>query len=184
MLARLMFAYIKFGARKGLADVRAPVIADDSVSSGAVPPAIAATKLAALRTGVRGETYAYWYLRRRGYILIARNYMLPGCKGEIDIVGYDGDTVAFVEVKTRIIPQIVPHDADRTKYRLPEDAVNWEKRLNLMRIARQFLRIRRLESVPHRFDLVAIESQPGCPPHLRLYKGAFLAETSAARQMA
>ena len=38
MLARLMFAYIKFGARKGLADVRAPVIADDSVSSGLCRP--------------------------------------------------------------------------------------------------------------------------------------------------
>jgi putative endonuclease len=170
VLARLMFAYVNFGARNGLAEV--------------LPPATTDAKLAALRTGVRGETYAYWYLRRRGYILIARNYTLPGCKGEIDIVGYDGDTVAFVEVKTRIIPQIVSHSADRTKYRLPEDAVNWEKRHNLARIARQFLRIRRLESLPHRFDIVAIESQPGSRPQVRLYQGAFLAETSAARQMA
>ena len=176
VLARLMFAYVNFGARNGLADALQPVVAGGSSSSDAVPLA----KKTALRTGVRGETYAYWFLRRRGYILIARNYTLPGFKGEIDIVGYDGDTLAFVEVKTRTIPQSV----DRTKYRLPEEAVNWEKRRNLTRIARQFLRIRRIESVPHRFDIVAIESQPGSRPQLRLYQGAFLAETSAARQMA
>ena len=40
-------------------------------------------------------------------------------KGEIDLVGYDGQTLAFVEVKTRVLPQ----SADRSKYRLPEQAV-------------------------------------------------------------
>jgi putative endonuclease len=175
-----MFAYVNFGVRKGLADSEPLDLSGDADSKNAVP----AVKKAALRTGVRGETYAYWFLRRKGYILIARNYTLSGFKGEIDIVGYDHNTLAFIEVKTRIIPQIVPHGADRSKYRLPEEAVNWEKRRNLMRIARQFLRIRRIESVPHRFDIVAIESQPGTHPEVRLYKGAFLAETSTSRQMA
>src|ERR1700735_1717543 len=99
-----MFAYVNFGARKGLAEVGPPAVANGRDGSEAVPPANRTTKLAALRTGVRGETYAYWFLRRRGYILIARNYTLPGCKGEIDIVGYDGETLAFVEVKTRMLP--------------------------------------------------------------------------------
>jgi len=175
-----MFAYVNFGARNGLVDALPPNPGGDSHSQDGVPLA----KKAALRTGVRGETYAYWFLRRRGYILIARNYTLPGCKGEIDMVGYDGDTLAFIEVKTRIIPRIVPRGADRSKYRLPEEAVNWEKRSNIMRIARQFLRIRRMESVANRFDVVAIESQPGSRPQVRLYKGAFLAETLASRQMA
>lgn len=178
MLARLMFAYVQFGARKGLADVSPPV--SESPASETVPFA----KKAALRTGVRGETYAYWFLRRRGYTLIARNFTLPGCKGEIDIVGYDNETLAFIEVKTRIIPSIASQNVDRNKYRLPEEAVNWEKRRNLTRIARQFLRIRRIESIPHRFDIVAIESQPGNRPQVRLYKGAFLAETSRTSQMA
>jgi Holliday junction resolvase-like predicted endonuclease len=40
--------------------------------------------------GARGETYAYWYLRRHGYILVARSFTYPGIKGEIDRVGYDG----------------------------------------------------------------------------------------------
>jgi putative endonuclease len=174
-----MFAYVNFGARKGLAG-----FVSDSAAGNTQSQNVPLAKQTALRTGVRGETYAYWFLRRKGYILIARNYTLSGFKGEIDIVGYDGDTLAFVEVKTRIIPQNASQDAGRTKYRLPEEAVNREKRRNLMRIARQFLRIRRIESVPHRFDVVAIESQPGTRPQVRLYKGAFLAETLSASQMA
>lgn len=165
MLARLMFAMVRFGARKGLVesppeDPAAPEHSTDEVLSA---------KKAALRTGVRGETYAYWYLRRHGYTLIAKNYTLPGMKGEIDLVGYDGQTLAFVEVKTRVLPQ----SADRSKYRLPEQAVDGEKRRNLARMARQFIRIRRIGAPSHRFDILAIESQAGSQPQVRLHKGAF-----------
>src|SRR5271157_4464805 len=90
MLARLMFAIVDFAARKGLAEAHA----EDSSQASA--------KQRARRTGVRGETYAYWYLRRQGYVLVARNYTLPGIKGEIDMVGYDGPVLAFVEVKTHV----------------------------------------------------------------------------------
>ena len=65
MIARLMFAIVDLAARKGLAD------ADQSES----------VKERARRTGIRGETYAYWYLRRHGYVLVARNYRSPGMKG-------------------------------------------------------------------------------------------------------
>jgi hypothetical protein len=54
----------------------------------------------ARRRGVRGETFAYWYLRRHGYVFVARNYMPQEVKGEIDLIGYDGETLAFVEVRT------------------------------------------------------------------------------------
>ena len=53
--------------------------------------ALGAAGRKARRTGVRGETYAYWYLRRNGYVMIARNFTYRGMKGEIDLVGYDGD---------------------------------------------------------------------------------------------
>ena len=62
---------------------------------------------------MRGETYAYWYLRRHGYVIIARNFTVRGMKGEIDLVGYDGETLAFVEVKTRT--------SERTDFGAPED---------------------------------------------------------------
>jgi putative endonuclease len=57
----------------------------------------------ARRRGLLGETYGYWYLRRQGYVFIAKNYMPQGVKGELDLVGYDGETIAFVEIRTRTV---------------------------------------------------------------------------------
>ncbi len=54
MFARLIFGAVDFAARRGLAD-----------------SAESSSKHQARRTGVRGETYAYWYLRRHGYVLVA-----------------------------------------------------------------------------------------------------------------
>lgn len=53
---------------------------------------------------MRGETFAYWYLRQLGYVFVAKNYTpRGGAKGELDLVGYDGETLAFVEVRTRTL---------------------------------------------------------------------------------
>jgi putative endonuclease len=60
-----------------------------------------ANKQAALQLGVRGETYAYGYLRRLGYLFLARNYSPSRIKGELDLVGFDGETLVIVEVRTR-----------------------------------------------------------------------------------
>ena len=163
-----MFAIIDFAARKGL---------------GATPPSQSASGTAAgatakhraRQTGIRGETYAYWYLRRHGYVLVARNFTSPGIKGEIDMVGYDGQTLAFVEVKTRTIVEPVPssQSSSRPAPLTPEEGVNWEKRCNLSRMARQFLCARHIETAPCRFDVLAIETRPGPKPVVRLHKGAF-----------
>ena len=91
--------------------------------------------------------------------------MVPGLKGEIDLIGYDGPVLAFVEVKTRT--------GERERAGLPEDAITQEKRRLLARMARQFLAERRIREAPCRFDVVAIESKPGRPPVVRLHKGAF-----------
>jgi len=116
---------------------------------------------------VRGETYAYWYLRRQGYVMVARNFTVAGIKGEIDLVGYDGPVLAFVEVKTR-----AGHSEEFGK---PEDAVTPEKRRNLARMARHFLAERHIREAACRFDVLAIESRPGRRPVVRLHKGAFAA---------
>ncbi|MCL6482090.1 MAG: YraN family protein [Firmicutes bacterium] len=152
MLARIIFALLDWAARRGLA-------VED------VPPGPGATRQSAQRTGLRGETYAYWYLRRHGYILLARNYTAAGAHGEIDLIGYDGPTLAFIEVKTRTMGS---QDAPK-----PEDAVTHEKRRVLNRIARRYLAEHRLHHVPWRFDVLAIENRPGQRPQVRLYKGAF-----------
>jgi putative endonuclease len=80
---------------------------------------------------VRGETYAYWYLRRQGYIFVARNYTPHGIKGEIDLVGYDGKTLAFVEVRTRTIREDLPA--------LRELSITREKQHVVVRTAQQFI---------------------------------------------
>jgi putative endonuclease len=157
-----MFAIVKFAARKGL-----------GAPSAANAPAVVGdpAKHRARQTGVRGETYAYWYLRRHGYVLVARNFTSPGIKGEIDMVGYDGATLAFVEVKTRTIAERV--SSSQPVPPTPEEAVNWEKRRNLSRMASQFLRARHIEKAACRFDVLAIETRPGAKPVVRLHKGAF-----------
>ncbi len=166
LFARLAFAAVDFAARKGLAE---PTSADASPTSA---------KLRAVRTGVRGETYAYWYLRRHGYVLVAKNYTSSGLKGEIDIVGYDGSVLAFVEVKTRTAQAQPQTQTGVTRQMLaaqprPEEAVNWEKRRNLKRMANQFLRARHVDPGSCRFDVLAIETHSGAPPEVRLHKGAF-----------
>jgi putative endonuclease len=158
MVARLIFAIVNFAARKGLSE------SNDANSRGIT------RKQQARRTGIRGETYAYWYLRRHGYTMVARNYISTGMKGEIDLIGYDGMVLAFVEVKTR-----EAGDGDRPR---PEEAVTGEKQGNLTRIARQFLRARRIENVSWRFDVLAIEGVEGRRPEVRLHKGAFLPRAS------
>jgi len=154
LFARLIFGLVDFAARKGLA---APP--GGSQASG---------KAAARQTGIRGETYAYWYLRRHGYIFIARNYSVPGIKGEIDLVGYDGPVLVFVEVKTRT--------GDAETSGRPEEAITPDKRRHLSRMARQFLAERRIPKATCRFDVLAIESRPGSKPLVRLHKGAFAAD--------
>src|SRR5580658_2713593 len=153
MLARLMFAMVAFNARKGLTETAA-----ESSDSNRADSA----KERARRTGVRSETYAYWFLRRHGYVLVARNFTSPGMKGEIDMVGYDGPILAFVEVKTRSATQ-----PGRPR---PEEAVNMEKRRHLARMARQFLRTRRIDSNSCRFDVLAIVTSAGAHPVVRLHK--------------
>jgi putative endonuclease len=161
MFARLIFAIVDFNARKGLS---APASADLENESP--------DKQRALRTGVRGETYAYWYLRRHGYILVARNFTSPGLKGEIDMVGYDGPVLAFVEVKTRTRDSASAKTPEALQS-TPESAVNTDKRRNISRVARQFLRARHIETAECRFDVLAIETRTGEKPSVRLHKGAF-----------
>jgi putative endonuclease len=43
------------------------------------------------RTGTRGEEDAYFYLRKLGYAMVARNFRSPRCRGEIDLIGWEKD---------------------------------------------------------------------------------------------
>jgi putative endonuclease len=102
---------------------------------------------------IRGETYAYWYLRRHGYVFVARNYMPRGIKGEIDLIGYNGKTLVFVEVRTRTV-----HD-DLSA--LPQLSVTIEKQRAVIRTAQRFLAERHVRDGPCQFDVLAIDNRPG-----------------------
>jgi putative endonuclease len=119
----------------------------------------------ARRTGIRGETYGYWYLRKLGYVFVGKNYIPRGAKGEIDLIAYDGKTLAFVEVRTR-----TPVEG---QVALPELSVTKEKQRVVIRSAQQFLLERRVNEDACRFDVLAIDNHPGRSPVVRLLKDAF-----------
>src|SRR5277367_171107 len=89
-----------------------------------------------LKTGRRGEEEAYFYLRRQGYTIIARNYRSPNHRGELDLVGWvrdkkdDKDVLCFIEVKPRTTRAIQPAEA----------AVDRDKEDDLRRVAWDFMR--------------------------------------------
>jgi putative endonuclease len=54
-----------------------------------------------LTTGRRGERTAFFYLRREGFIVTARGWRSGIVRGDLDLVAWEGDTICFIEVKTR-----------------------------------------------------------------------------------
>jgi putative endonuclease len=96
--------------------------------------------------GRMGEDLAHRYLRRHGCTVVARNYRTPSGSGEIDLVAWHGDTLAFVEVKTRA----------SAEFGEPERAVDAEKRLHLYRAAVDYARRANVEWTRTRFDIVSI----------------------------
>ncbi len=93
-----------------------------------------------------GEDMAHRYLRRRGCSIVARNYRPPAGGVELDIVAWHGQTLVFVEVKTRASADFGP----------PEGAVDAEKRKHVQRAARDYARRAGVEWEKTRFDIVGI----------------------------
>ncbi len=73
--------------------------------------------------GRGAETLACWYLRFKGWRILARRARVPG--GEVDIVARRGRTLAFIEVKARATEEAATFALDR--YRLRRVAVAAER---------------------------------------------------------
>lgn len=101
------------------------------------------------RTGRRGEQDAYFYLRKRGYTMVAQNFRSPRRHGEIDLIGWDGDVLCFIEVKSRRSHDVKPAEA----------AVDKKKRRDVMAVAREYLR-NLPPACAWRFDLVTVYYDP------------------------
>ncbi len=111
--------------------------------------------------GRRGEDAAARYLKRRGYKIVGHRVRLPS--GELDLVAFDGQTVVFVEVKTRRSDQ----------HGHPSDAVTPAKQRRLTRLAVSFLKRHGLLDHPARFDVVSVTWPPGEKPRIEHFKNAF-----------
>lgn len=109
----------------------------------------AAKDMRRLHTGKRGEDLAVAHLREAGYRIIERNYRC--FFGEVDVVAQDGDTLAFVEVKSR----------KSEAFGMPQEAVGFEKQKKLSRVSLHYLQQHRLESCKARFDVIAVSLSPG-----------------------
>jgi putative endonuclease len=113
------------------------------------------------RTGRRGEEDAYFYLRKLGYIMVARNFRAPRRRGEVDLIGWHNDVLCFVEVKTRTTRDIKP----------AELAVDYEKQRELRLVAREYLRLV-TGSPQYRFDIVSVYYDYK-QPQFELFQNAF-----------
>jgi putative endonuclease len=111
--------------------------------------------------GQVGEELACDLLRKKGYTVVERGFRI--FRGEIDVVARDGDTLVFVEVKTR---------ADES-YGRPEESVTPAKQRQIRRIAQGYLVAKSLGEVPCRFDVVAILYRGPDDYRLEHFKDAF-----------
>ena len=105
--------------------------------------------------GKAGEDSAAAHLQSLGYRIVKRNLRGPG--GEIDIVAWDGEILAFVEVKAR----------DSRRFGSALAAVDARKRKRLRALAADFLQV----FAPHakaRFDVLTVERGS-----LALHRNAF-----------
>lgn len=121
------------------------------------------------RIGTRGEEDAYFYLRRKGYVMVARNFRSPQHHGEIDLIGWDKDVLCFVEVKTRTSHDVKPAAA----------AVDREKRRAIRTVIRDYLRSlpeRQFPQMPQwRFDVVTVYYEKRAPlPTFELFQNSAL----------
>jgi putative endonuclease len=94
--------------------------------------------------GKQGEALAEEYLKRKGFVILERNYRY-GHK-EIDLIGKDGNTVVFIEVK-----------AGRSRsFGAPEERVTLKKQKSMIEVALDFIQKKNITDCDFRFDVLAI----------------------------
>ncbi len=128
-------------------------------------PQTPASEAQHLKTGARGETLVYWYLRQAGYTIVARNRRARSGAGELDLVGWDGPVLSFVEVKTRTTADAGP----------PEAAVSKAKQRRIARAASEYLHRLRRKPMSYRFDIASVAWNSEAGLQVRLIKDAFKA---------
>jgi putative endonuclease len=96
--------------------------------------------------GRRGEDIAQRFLQRAGIVVVDRNYRMASGGGEIDLIGWEADTLVFVEVKSR----------QSEEYAAPDRAIGPQKQSSLIRAAREYSRHAEVRWQMVRFDVVNV----------------------------
>jgi putative endonuclease len=109
-----------------------------------------------LLRGRKGERIACRFLLKQGFDILARRYRSRS--GELDIIAYEGDTLVFIEVKTR----------SSAEFGEPWEFVDWQKQQILRRTAEDFIADHDLGQYAYRFDIISVLGSEAT-----LFKNAF-----------
>ena len=105
-----------------------------------------------------GEDIAQRFLQRAGIVIVDRNYRMASGAGEVDLVGWEADTLVFVEVKSR----------KTEEFGAPDRAIGPQKQSSLIRAAREYSRHAEVRWEKVRFDIVTVVfSTPPSVTHFR-----------------
>lgn len=113
------------------------------------------------KIGKAGEDAAARHIQKSGMKVLARNYRAG--KGEIDLVALDGETLVFIEVKTRT----------GTAYGTAGEAVGYRKQQMVIRTAQYFIAQRKLYDSAVRFDVAEVYSEQGNGYRVQYIRDAF-----------
>ena len=119
-----------------------------------------------IELGQHGEALASRYLEAQGYRLVMSNFKAPigrntrgvQISGEIDIVALEGETLCFIEVKTRRSDRFTPIITN----------VDLRKQRQIIRTAKVYRRTFRVWNLPHRYDVVTVHLPHGGKPDIEL----------------
>ena len=119
--------------------------------------------------GVRGEKLALEFLIAKGFRIVVTNFKVPvgrnskgvSVTGEIDVIALDGETLCFIEVKTRRSDGFAPVIA----------AVDLRKQRQIARTAKVYRRIFNIRDIEHRYDVVTVLLPTHSKAKIELVKG-------------
>jgi putative endonuclease len=120
--------------------------------------------------GQRGEGLAVKFLQKSGMQIVVANFRIPigrnrkgvAVNAEIDLIALDEATLCFIEVKTRSAEDGFA----------PETAVNLRKQRQIIRAAKKYRKIFRLNMIDFRYDVISIvlkDKQPAKIEHLKSF---------------
>ena len=110
--------------------------------------------------GKWGENVAATYLERQGYTIMERDW--KSGHRDLDIIALDGDTIVFVEVKTR----------SNRMFTDPEMAVDYQKIRHLQQAANHYIKYRHINH-DIRFDIITVVGTMNDSPAIDHIKDAF-----------